>query len=340
MRHRNIFLNYRRDDTAGYAGRLFDRLNRRFPGRVFRDVTSVTAGTDFVTEIKQKLDSCDALIVLIGRQWLTLEGPEGRRIDDEHDFVRLEVVAGLRRGIPVIPVLVGGAPMPRPADLPEVLRPLANRNAIEMTEPNFDHDVERLIASLKELMGGSRAPWKKLALAGVGAVAALVAVLAIVPSSGAPPAAPSQSAADPTPGAQPPTPVTQLASPAAEKKKEPTPTPAQTPEGQKAVAPEPTVRAPFDPVGGWRISARHDKSKIHFQLRLAEGGEYERRAPYLTIGKWKYDPATRTLTLPYMLKEPDSLVVGDIHEGHYHARWFYVEESKQRSEEVDMWRRL
>ena len=101
---RSVFLSYRRDDSPGYAGRVFDRLAGHFgEAKVFRDVDSIGYGEDFVERINVTVGSCDALIAIIGKQWLESRDKAGRRrLDDPKDFVRLEIKAALDRRIPVI----------------------------------------------------------------------------------------------------------------------------------------------------------------------------------------------------------------------------------------------
>ena len=144
-----IFISYRRDDTAYPAGWLFDRLRDRVGGRVFKDVDSIELGDDFVDRITAAVASCDVLLVLIGDRWLTIDDAGGRRrIDDPDDFVRLEIQAALKREIRVIPVLVGGAKMPRPDELPAALAGLARRQALELNPGRFDFDMSRLEQAL------------------------------------------------------------------------------------------------------------------------------------------------------------------------------------------------
>jgi hypothetical protein len=151
-----IFLSYRRDDTAGHAGRMYDRLNARFPGRVFMDVVGLEPGTDFVSEIEAAVGSCQVLIALIGKQWLTITDQAGRRrLDRADDFVKLEIATALRRDIRVVPVLVGDAVFPPAESLPKHLAPLSRRHALKITDTNFDHDVERLIRTLERELGKS-----------------------------------------------------------------------------------------------------------------------------------------------------------------------------------------
>ncbi len=147
-----LFINYRREDTAPYAGRLYDRLKANFGAEeVFIDIDQIEPGEDFVEAINRKVGACEIALVLLGPDWLGLTDASGRRrLDDPEDFVRMEIVAALQREIRVIPVLVGGARMPRKEDLPEPLAPLSRRNAIELSEARFHADVDRLIEAMEK----------------------------------------------------------------------------------------------------------------------------------------------------------------------------------------------
>jgi TonB family protein len=149
----NIFINYRREDSSGHAGRLFDALSDHFAGRLFMDVDTLEPGVDFVEAIEQAVGSCEVLIVVIGREWLTVKDAAGqRRLDDPADFVRLELETALERKIRVIPVLVQDAPMPRPEELPPSLARLARRNAIEISDARWAYDVERLARTIQSIL--------------------------------------------------------------------------------------------------------------------------------------------------------------------------------------------
>ena len=147
-----VFINYRREDTRHAAGRLYDRLIQRFGAdQVFMDIDQIEPGEDFVEVINRKVSVCDIAIVAIGPNWLRATDASGkRRIDDEEDFVRTEIVAALERNIRVIPVLVDGARMPGRHDLPEPLASLSRRNAIELSETRFHADVNRLIEAIEK----------------------------------------------------------------------------------------------------------------------------------------------------------------------------------------------
>jgi len=150
-----IFINYRRKDSAPYAGRLYDRLAGHFGhDHVFMDIDQIEPGEVFDQVIEDKLAAVQAAVVLIGEHWLDIADANGqRRLDDPDDWVRLEIAAVLERGIRVIPVLVGGATMPKSTQLPECLVPLTRRQAIEITDHRFHADAEKLIKALDKIPG-------------------------------------------------------------------------------------------------------------------------------------------------------------------------------------------
>jgi hypothetical protein len=150
-RSTKIFVNYRREDASGYAGRLYEWLSDRFGrDRVFRDINTIEPGADFVAAIENGVASCEVILVVIGRQWLGCASDGRRRLDNPHDYVRLEIASALAGNVHVIPVLVEGAVMPREHDLPDDLKPLARRHALEVSETRWEFDVGRLFDALEE----------------------------------------------------------------------------------------------------------------------------------------------------------------------------------------------
>ena len=151
-----VFISYRRDDSAGYAGRLHESLERRLgDGEVFRDVDALQPGQDFVDAIADRLRACRACLVLIGRDWLSAADASGRRrLDQENDYVRLEIAAALARpDVVVIPVLVEGAAMPAAESLPESIRLLSRRHATSLRDEAWDADVDRLAGVVRKAAG-------------------------------------------------------------------------------------------------------------------------------------------------------------------------------------------
>src|ERR1019366_2055903 len=151
-----VFISYRREDSSGYAGRLFDILSARF-GRenTYMDVDTIVGGDNFVAVIEEKISLCDVLLAVIGERWLTCTAENGtRRLNMAGDFVRLEITKALERGVRVIPVLVGGATVPHQDDLPDDLRPLAARQAMDLRDAHFRADAELLIDALNKTIPG------------------------------------------------------------------------------------------------------------------------------------------------------------------------------------------
>jgi WD40 repeat protein/tetratricopeptide (TPR) repeat protein len=155
QRRGGIFISYRREETAGQAGRLYDRLSGRFgAGRVFMDVDSIAIGVDFTTAITEAISGCDILLALIGREWLSITDTGGRRrLDDPDDFVRVEIEAALQRDIRVVPVLVEGAVLPHASDMPPSLGPLVRRQAFMISHAGFGAEVSQLIAAVDVVLG-------------------------------------------------------------------------------------------------------------------------------------------------------------------------------------------
>lgn len=149
-----IFISYRRNDSVGYSGRLADRLSLEFgENQVFRDYDDIKPGQNFVESLENGLSSADLLLVVIAENWLTTQNPTGqRRLDDENDFVRLEIEAALKRDIHIIPVLINDVAMPSAQDLPPSLTALALRQAVPLSDSRWEQDVANLIENIRNLL--------------------------------------------------------------------------------------------------------------------------------------------------------------------------------------------
>ena len=145
-----VFISYRRNDSSAYTRALFEALRARLGERqVFMDVDAIEPGVDFVTSIQNAVGRCEALIAVIGKGWLEATDDRGqRRLDNEHDYVRIEIATALQRNVRVIPVLLDGVKMPGEASLPEPLKPLARRNAVPLSHDQFGAGIERLLSVL------------------------------------------------------------------------------------------------------------------------------------------------------------------------------------------------
>jgi formylglycine-generating enzyme required for sulfatase activity len=176
----SIFINYRREDSIGTAGRLHDRLAQAFGhDRLFMDVDHIPAGVDFVSYLQEQVGACEIFLALIGPHWLTAKDAQGRtRLDNPHDFVVVEIAAALARNIRVIPVLIDGAQMPSAEELPQALKALSRRNAVEVRNSQFGRDADGLVQKIR---GATKAPaWPRTwAFAAAGLVMLLGAGAAL-----------------------------------------------------------------------------------------------------------------------------------------------------------------
>ena len=147
-----IFINYRRDDSAGYANSIYQSLVARFGAdQVFMDVDTIAPGKNFDQRIDQTLSTCDVVVAVIGREWLTASHGRGPRLESPDDYVRLELERAIDRNIPLVPTLVHGADLPNADQLPQPLRPLLKRQAIELRNTSWKADVDRMTKAFEEL---------------------------------------------------------------------------------------------------------------------------------------------------------------------------------------------
>jgi hypothetical protein len=185
-----VFLNYRRDDASGHAGRLYDLLIARYGAeRVFMDIDAIPLGSEFGQAISRAVASCDVLIALIGRGWLQAADSDGhRRLDDPDDFVRREIESALAQGVVVVPATVQGAELPRAEELPPALAPLTQRQGFELSDKGWQDDVNRLIRRLEAVAAEEQpdraadnaAPLRRSRLNGRILAAAVLGSLALI----------------------------------------------------------------------------------------------------------------------------------------------------------------
>lgn len=147
-----LFISYRRADSSYVTDRIYDYITSYFDKQnVFRDIDSITPGADFRRHIERAIEQCRVVLVVIGSRWLTLTDSSGRRrLDNEDDYVRVEIETALRRQIPLIPLLIEDVGMPSSDDLPASVIKLASRQGIVLRrDPDFLNDMERLVQALE-----------------------------------------------------------------------------------------------------------------------------------------------------------------------------------------------
>lgn len=150
---KSIFISYRRDDSAGYAGRIYDHLRQRFGDEyIFMDVSNINIGADWDQKIREAVSICDVMLAIIGRRWLTASDKYGRRrLDRDDDYVNLEIRTALERNITVIPIVIDNAELPEFDGLPNNLKPILSRQKCEIRHDKFYRDIEDLLDELSKL---------------------------------------------------------------------------------------------------------------------------------------------------------------------------------------------
>jgi hypothetical protein len=153
-----IFVSYRRHDSAGHAGRLYDHLRDYFgSSRVFMDVEGIEPGTDFTQVLDERIARAEVVIAVVGPNWLPAAGARGSgRIDRTEDYVFREIATAFARGVEVIPVLVAGAAVPPRSELPDELADLTRRHMYAVNDTAFAASLARLIRAVERSAARTR----------------------------------------------------------------------------------------------------------------------------------------------------------------------------------------
>jgi len=141
-----IFISYRREDSKIQTEQIYQILINRF-GRehVFMDMASLEYGDDYQEHIMKEIEQSSVQLVVIGTHWLTITKDGKRRLDDPNDIIIQELTAAHRRGIPIIPLIVGGADFPQSEQLPETIQFLANKHGQLHQDITFAADFDTVI---------------------------------------------------------------------------------------------------------------------------------------------------------------------------------------------------
>jgi len=144
-----VFLNYRKEDSDAWAGRIHEVLANEFSeADVFMDQFSLVAGDDYPVVIQQCAVRCSAMVVLIGPRWVSIANQSGvPRLKEDDDLVHREIVAALDRQILVVPLRLPDTPVPDRYDLPFDMRDLIRSHMPVLSNRSWKVDRDQQIIS-------------------------------------------------------------------------------------------------------------------------------------------------------------------------------------------------
>lgn len=146
-----IFISYRRKGDQGTVGRLADRLAAMYGDEnVFRDADTLRAGQNFSDVILKSLEAAQVVIAIIDRRWVGRRWIWWSRIRDPADWVRRELEHALHKGIPILPILVNGAPLPGRRGLPRSLHGLLSVQAARLRDDSWAADIKELLRAIAD----------------------------------------------------------------------------------------------------------------------------------------------------------------------------------------------
>ncbi|MBM9510378.1 toll/interleukin-1 receptor domain-containing protein [Actinacidiphila acididurans] len=149
-----IFINYRTGDGDRTAAAIERELAHRFgEDKVFRASRSIRPGERFPQRLVEAVRRSTVVLTVAGASW-----SRSRKLHDEDDWVRREIVEALACGIPVIPVL-DGRDVQRFStdDLPPELADLAEVQSLRFDVHNGNADFTRIGDELAQLVPSLRA---------------------------------------------------------------------------------------------------------------------------------------------------------------------------------------
>lgn len=154
-KHKQIFINYRRDDSSGYSLALYHELLKWYNKKdIFKDFHNIEPGQDFEHAIDEALDRCGVLIVVIADKWTNLIAE--RKNLSSPDYVNQEIATALAKDVYVIPITINGTAMPNESELPIELKKLTRRQSLNIDQIKFENDVRKLVDIIDRRLGMQR----------------------------------------------------------------------------------------------------------------------------------------------------------------------------------------
>lgn len=146
----HLYLLCRPDRTQTVAARITDQIRSRYrDAEIVWDVPFADA-TVFARHVETTMQRCNAMLVVIGPNWLQTRSPHGLPWqDDPADPVVLGLLAALRQKKLIVPLLVHGATMPSAGDLAPRLAAFVLHQGIVLREDPFFHtDLRKMYTQI------------------------------------------------------------------------------------------------------------------------------------------------------------------------------------------------
>jgi len=147
-----FFFSYRHSDNADYAERIYQHFETYFSSQnVFID-KEIRISDDWLATVRSEIQSSDALVVIIGPEWLTLLQRKAFKVD----YVRMEIEEAIKENKLLVPIQILGASLPPRDELPEELHPLLDAQSAALldteSESEFNQECSRIINQVRDVL--------------------------------------------------------------------------------------------------------------------------------------------------------------------------------------------
>jgi len=151
----DIFISYRRLDSATFSQWLATQLDAAYgENTTFIDTQNIRTADAWAEQIESRLNAALVLILVVGKNWLSISDEYGRRrLDLPDDWVRREIETALRTGKKIVPLLIEGAALPAREALPPSLSPLLDIQARAVDMDAIQRGISSLVKEIGALLG-------------------------------------------------------------------------------------------------------------------------------------------------------------------------------------------
>jgi hypothetical protein len=153
---KTVLVSYWRGEDQFAANRVAGLLAPIFGNDGVMLDDGALAGTEDVEALFRNVAQCAALVVIVGRGWISARG-RGHRgyLTDPHDGVELAIDAALKLNKAIVPILTNGVAMPRVDELPGVIASFGMCGEIRFTREMQDLGAPGHADPSREIRGES-----------------------------------------------------------------------------------------------------------------------------------------------------------------------------------------